>query len=154
MPSMRGWLVLLAAAGCWTGSAPPAADPATIHVEAKPPTPRGPLEVTLAGKPLSMTMAERARFVIAFSVTNRTAAPLDPKLDAADLLINGEPSVMWANTNGNGGREPEWYALPPGEHVGREYQIGQTLFEKPGDYTLVLKVSGILSQPLHVHVSD
>ena len=56
-------------------------------------------------------MAERDKFVIGFKVTNRTGAVLDPKLDLADLLINGEASVMWANTHGNGARDPEWYEL-------------------------------------------
>ena len=97
-------------------------------------------------------MAERKAVAIGFRVTNRTAEPIDPKLDVADLLINGEPSVMWANTHGNGGREPEWYALPPGHQLSREYPIGETLFEKPGDYTLVLKVSDILSAPIQVRV--
>ena len=97
-------------------------------------------------------MAERDRFVIEFRVKNRTQGSLDPQLDAADLLINGEPSIMWANTNGNGGREPEWYALPPGQQVARDYTIGETLFEKPGDYTLVLKVSDILSAPVQIRV--
>jgi len=42
--------------------------------------------------------------------------------------------------------------LPPGRHVSHDYAIGETLFKKPGEYTLVLKVSGIVSRRVQVHV--
>ena len=146
---MRGLVALVVMTSCWRGNAPAPTPP----VETKRASaPSGPLAVELVARPLQLTMAERDKFVIGFKVTNRSDAVIDPKLDVADLLINGEPSVMWANTHGNGGREPEWYELPPGQHVARDYTIGTTLFEKPGDYTLVLKVSDILSAPVQIHV--
>lgn len=134
---------------CWTGRS---RDP-QLEANDAPPGQRGPLKVDFRVEPSSFSTAALGRVVTAFVVTNTTAQALDPKLDKADLMINGTRSIMWFNTNGNGGREPEWYKLPPGGSVHREYTIAGTLFDGPGEYTCVLKVSGISSPPVHVHVS-
>jgi len=150
---MRARLLLLTLAGCWTSASVPPPQEVPVTKAPPPDAAVGPLRVELAARPTSFALAERDRFVLAWTVTNTSDAPLDPKLDFANLRVNGEPSVMFANTIGNAGGEPEWYALPPGAKVERAWPMGRDLFEKPGDYTLVLEVSGILSAPVTIRVS-
>jgi len=143
----------LALAGCWTGHATP---PTIETHDEKPPrrTRTKPIDIELRVDPTSVSMANLAKLGTSYTVTNTSTETLDPQLDHAELLINGSASVNWGNTNGNGAREPEWYKLPPGATLHRDYdEIGDTILFEPGDYTLQIRASGILSSAVHVHVS-
>ena len=111
-----------------------------------------PLAVVIEARPLQLAMSERRTFRLAITVTNTTNATIDPALDRSELLVNGEPTIMWPNTIMNSGRSAEWNALPPGRSVGGEWAIGERLFVAPGEYALQLRVSGMASPTVQVRV--
>ncbi|NUO48769.1 MAG: hypothetical protein HOV80_07930 [Polyangiaceae bacterium] len=43
---------------------------------------------------------------------------------------------------GNGHRAKEWSALPPGETVEESRSMGESIFRKPGDYTIQIEADG------------
>lgn len=155
MPTVRESALMRALAvflmGCWTGASAPTPTPVPREVPVQ--TATGPLRVELAPHPTAFAFADRAQFILGWTVTNTSDGSLDPALDFANLRINGTASPAFANTIGNAGGEPAWYALPAGGQITRAWRMGPQLFEKPGDYTLVLEVSGILSAPVSIRVS-
>lgn len=169
LPTMPPWrypaLLALVLAGCSSNSSPssppPAPKPSAVVPEDAPPAAvpvpidaAVALEVLLESQPLQVAMAERKTFKVKVRVANRTADTIDPKLATSELLVNGEPSLGWKNTIANTGHSAKWSALPAGDTTGGTWSIGERLFDKPGDYTLQLRVSDILSAPVHIHVGE
>jgi hypothetical protein len=154
-------VVLVAIAACSNKSSePPAAKPrdaAVIAIDGSVdavPIDAGPaLDVILEASPVELRMKQRDKFKLAIKVTNRSAATVDPKLDDSQLLVNGEPDLLWTNTLINSGRGRTWTELRAGETATGSWSLGDGLFLAPGDYTLQLRVSDILSPPVQIHVT-
>lgn len=89
-------------------------------------------------QPLRLTMAELEDFTLAIHAHNLGTNTVDPQLMSARLLVNGVNSEVFGLAVSNGIREDHWYALPPGQEVSLQWTLGYSLFEKPGEYALVL----------------
>jgi hypothetical protein len=111
-----------------------------------------PLAVVLEAHPLELAMSERDAFRLKITVTNTTTGPLAPDLDRSELLVDGEPTMMWPNTIMNSGRSAEWKSLQPGHSVSGEWAMGKRLFIAPGERTLQLRISGVVSPMVKVRV--
>jgi hypothetical protein len=112
-----------------------------------------PIELELLAEPRDLSMTTRGVFEVGIVASNRGAAPVDPALDRARLLINGEDSLPWSDAIGNGLREARWFQLPPGESVSMSWpSMGEIFFPGPGVYTLELRLRDIESAPVVVHV--
>jgi hypothetical protein len=101
-------------------------------------------------------MAARSTLEVGFVVANATSAVVDPELSMANLLVDGVASIDSATTVGNGATEAgdPWYGLPAGASIERTWSdMGESLFEKPGTYELVLEVRGVRSAPVEVQVT-
>jgi hypothetical protein len=115
------------------------------RAEPKPTTPSpimNPLSIKLLASPTRLTMADRAKFSVGVEVTNRGSANVDPNLVSCTLMVNGERSMSWSMAIGNGTRESSWYDLPPGNTATMSWPLGDELFDKPGDYHLVMALGG------------
>lgn len=137
-------LACLLLAGCWTGStasAPPPTTPAMTK-------PADTIRLELTTSATSFSMSERAAFQIGIRATNTTTSELEPRLDLADLTVNGESSMDWRMAIGNGGRTPEWSHLPAGKTVELAWPLGEALFRAPGTYQLELALSDVEGNPV------
>ena len=112
-----------------------------------------PLAVELVVTPGQLTAANRDSLMITATVKNLGATLIDPQLNLSELKVNRTVSKDWNLALGNSGHPKKWRALPPGESVSGSYAKMFELFPKPGDYTLVLVVSGVASAPVAIHVS-
>jgi hypothetical protein len=142
--------ILLLAFGC---ASPPAKrdDGGRAMLPADPMTPT--IELVLRAKPETLPMAERSAFEIGFTATNRSPSVIDPGLEMAELTVNGEVSIDWRAAVGNGGREATWTALPPGESIEMDWNMGEQLFPGPGEYQLELRLGADKASPVKVVVT-
>jgi hypothetical protein len=98
-----------------------------------------PLAIKLLASPVRLTMKERAKFMVGVEVTNHGETTAETHLaTGCTLTVNGQPALAWNLAIGNGAREPSWYELPPGQTVSLSWPLGEALFDKPGDYHLVM----------------
>jgi hypothetical protein len=112
-----------------------------------------PLSVKLLAEPRDLSMSTRGEFQVGISATNRGAATLEPELERARLLVNGEDSLAWSDAILNGHREASWFELPPGESVSMSWgSMGGIFFPGPGAYTLKLTLRELDIAPVVVHV--
>jgi len=108
----------------------------------------GPIEISLLAHPTRLTMAERSRFRVGLTATNRSQDSLDPQVYGARLLVDGEPSAAFDLAIGNGAIPAGWESLPPGETTHDvEWPLGEALFEQPGEYLLVLRLEAVGRDP-------
>jgi len=101
------------------------------------------LRLELTTSATTLTMAERAAFQIGVRATNQGDAVLEPRLDLADLTVNGESSMDWRMAIGNGGRDKDWLAMPAGKTVEMQWPLGEALFRAPGTYKIELSLSDV-----------
>ena len=114
---------------------------------------KGAIKLLLSAEPRQFTMSERRIFKISLAATNQGGETVDPQLHRARLLVNGEESKAWSLAIGNGKREAKWFALPPGETVSMTWSsLGDSLFTRPGLFTLVLDFDETQSAPIQVEV--
>jgi len=111
-----------------------------------------PIHLELRAHPRALTMATRSKFLVGFVITNTGSKVIDPEIDGCELLVDGTPSMDFGFAVSNGARESTWYALPPTEHVEREWPLGEDLFQAPGDYALVLRLGEQQTPAVHVTV--
>lgn len=112
-----------------------------------------PIAIELIAEPTQLTMAERSAFTIGMAATNRGNEVVDPQLYLATLSINGANSLSWSTAVGNGHREANWFALPPGDTVSMRWgSMGERLFPAPGEYTLELRLGDQETPPIVVRV--
>jgi hypothetical protein len=90
-----------------------------------------------------MTMADRAGFRLRRTATNEGSSAADAMRASASFTVNGVTSMGLDMAFGNGGRESRWAQLPPGESVHDERAMGESLFEAPGSYMIVMSVDGV-----------
>jgi hypothetical protein len=111
------------------------------------------IQLKLIVAPTKFSLAERQQFKIGIEATNQGTQVIDPKLYRVQLFINGEESMIWNETIGNGRREAKWYALPPHETVSMTWSsMGTQLFPSAGDYSLVLQLGNTTLEPITIHV--
>jgi hypothetical protein len=111
------------------------------------------LAVKLLASPTQLTMADRSKFLIGVEVKNQGPAAVDPQLSTScELSVNGTPSMSWNLAIGNGTRDATWYLLPPGKTATMSWPLGVDLFDKPGDYHLVMTL-GAQTSTADVRVS-
>ena len=79
-------------------------------------------------------LKETEKLSVSFTVTNPGTATVDPDINSSQLFVNGAVPAGWVNTIGNGLRSPEFWALPPGQTLYFNYQLGPAYFSKPGVY--------------------
>ena len=77
---------------------------------------------------------ETAKLAVSFTVTNAGAATVEPDIGSSQLFVNGAVPDPWDMTIGNGLRSPDFWALPPGQTLYFNYQLGPVYFAKPGAY--------------------
>jgi hypothetical protein len=100
-----------------------------------------PIEIHVLAHPTRLAMAERDRFRVGLTATNRSQDALDPQLFGTRLLVDGEPSPAFDLAIGNGVMPAGWDHLAPGETTPVvEWPLGEALFEQPGEYELVLRL--------------
>jgi hypothetical protein len=100
-----------------------------------------PIEIHLLAHPKRLAMAERDRFRVGLTATNRSQDALDPQLYGTRLFVDGEPSPAFDLAIGNGVMPAAWDLLAPGDSTPVvEWPLGEALFERPGEYQLVLRL--------------
>jgi hypothetical protein len=135
-------LVTLGAIAACGRAEPTPATPVAAPIASSPSSTMHPLSIKLLASPTRLAMADRAAFSIGVEVTNRGSANVDPDLVHCTLTVNGERAMSWSMAIGNGTRESTWYDLPPGKTATMSWPLGDELFEKPGDYHLVIALAG------------
>ena len=78
---------------------------------------------------------------IHFTVVNDGSAPLDPKIVASKIIVNGKELEDSGFILGNGPRDARWDALPPGDSLRFTYALGE-YFKEPGIYKVSWKGEG------------
>ena len=111
-----------------------------------------PIQVVLDVEPTSVSSDNLDQLTVHGVVINNGDAPIDTQLVSSDLLVNGQPSFAWSLAIGNGLRDMRESALPAGEQVDFSRVMGSSLVQGPGDYEMVLRVLGVDSSPVQVHV--
>jgi len=79
-------------------------------------------------------LKETEKLNVSFTVTNAGTTTVDPDINSSQLFVNGEIPDRWDITIGNGLRSPDFRALPPGQTLYFNYQLGPAYFSKPGVY--------------------
>lgn len=143
---------------------PPVAAPSTDPAPEPPPVVEPPpapvasaldgdLEWRLTASATTLSMAERADWRLRTEATNRGDAPVDFfESGFASFTVNGEPSMALSLAFGNGLAPAEWASLAPGATAAPERALGESLFESPGDYEIVM-THGMALVGLVVHVT-
>lgn len=158
MRALTSLFLVLGFVGCAGTSGEPA-DPTTTSESADPTTSSEPepaaepepevsasgLRWTITAHPARLTMAERATFRLRRTATNEGIGPLDAMHSSAQFTLNGEASMALDLAFGNGAREMRWTAVPPGESVFDEREMGESLFPAPGTYRIAMTVEGTTS---------
>jgi len=113
----------------------------------------GDLEWRLTASATTLSMAERADWILRTEATNRGAEPVDFfESGFASFFVNGEPSMGLSLAFGNGLAPAEWSSLAPGATAAPERAVGESLFPAPGDYEIVM-THGMALVGLVVHVT-
>ena len=118
------------------------AEPAEMAPEESPAPNTQGLHWTISAHPARLTMAQRARFRLRRSVTNRARETRDALHSMAEFTLTGESSMTLNMAFGNGARESLWAELPPGRTVFDEREMGESLFPAPGTYRIEMTVEG------------
>ncbi len=113
------------------------------------------IKLELSAKPLQIKMSERRDFKISIIATNQGDKIIDPQISRAKLFVNDKRSIVWSLAISNGKREAKWFALPPDETVSMTWSaMGESLFPKPGIFTLVLNFNEIKLNPIKIQVNE
>jgi hypothetical protein len=111
------------------------------------------LALILRARPDKVAMRCRHHFLLDLVMINHSAVPVDLGTGDPQLMINGEESFFFALRIGNGIRPVAVAPLNPGERRTTTWEdLGRGLFERPGDYTLVLSLGDLSAPPIVVRV--
>jgi len=86
---------------------------------------------------------------ITFTLVNDGQAAVDPKIDTAKLVVNGEELSVFQFMDGP--RDDRWNSLPPGDYILFARGSGE-MFKQPGIYRLSWKGEGFQSPEIVVRV--
>jgi hypothetical protein len=112
-----------------------------------------PMLVELAAELEGVNSRTHYSLIVRGTVSNVGPVPLDTRLAQSELLVNSEPSLVWSLAIGNGPRDPREYRLEPAGSLTFARVLGGGLLQGPGDYELILRVRGVESNRVRVHVS-
>ena len=90
-------------------------------------------------------LAETARLQVSFVVVNDGDAVADPGVGSSHLFINDIEPSDWRIVINNGLRTSSFTALPPGEVLSFEYELGPRYFATPGVYRVRWQVGNFRS---------
>lgn len=103
----------------------------------------------LEASPSELRLAQRAAFRLSIHATNMGTRTIDPQHGgcvvgsspclSSSWLLDGAPSHALDLAFGNGIREARWSALPAGESVSDARHMGESLFGRPGRYTVTYR---------------
>lgn len=88
---------------------------------------------------------------LVFTVYNEGDKTLDPKINEATLVINGQDYPGSMMLFGNGPRDNRFSALPPGDYLLFNYGLGD-LFAKSGLYRVYWKTPVLQSAEIEIRV--
>jgi len=111
------------------------------------------ITVELIAEPLVLGAAQLNTFMVGYTVRNVGTRVVDPELNQSELRVNGIPSHDWGMAIMNSGHQRTWNALPPGASITEKWPLARELFSRPGNYKLVLTVSGVSSATVDVRVT-
>ncbi len=132
--------------------APASASPTAAAPAAPAPAVASTLRWELIAVPARLRMAGRDAFRLRRQVTNTGSEPADAFASLPSYAVDGAPSMALDLAFSNGAVDMRWHALPPGETVSDERDMGMALFPAPGDYEIAMTVDGQTST-VRVHVS-
>ena len=64
----------------------------------------------------------------------------------SDFLVGGASSHLLNLAFGNGAREARWSALPPGDEVSDQRNVGPRLFRAPGTYVVAFRHGAAMTE--------
>jgi len=111
------------------------------------------ITVELIAEPSVLSSSQLDTFMVGYTIRNVGTRVVDPELNLSELRVNGMPSHDWNMAILNSGHERTWDALPPGDSITEKWPLARALFPRPGDYKLVLTVSGVSSAAVDVRVT-
>ena len=94
------------------------------------------IEWVLSAAPETVTMSERDTLRLTIEVTNVGTATVDPKQHLGHFELDGVQHHGLQLWFGNGLRSMTWTELPPGETATDVRQVGEQLFNAPGEYVV------------------
>jgi hypothetical protein len=92
------------------------------------------LSATISVRQSVFRMQELEKLEVYFQVTNAGSTTVDPEITSTKLFVNGEIPQRWGMTISNGLRNAWFDALPAGQTLQFNYQLGPAYFVKPGVY--------------------
>lgn len=98
------------------------------------------LDLKLFVEPSTFAMADRSHVHVGFEITNRSASVLHPRAWDAVLRVNGQRAPRWNLALHRGAHDDAWTHLPPNQTLSTWWPLGEALFERPGEYHLVLQL--------------
>lgn len=110
------------------------------------------ITIELLASPRELSMTTRDTFEIGIVATNEGGTTIDPGLHLLQLFIDGEPSLQFGETVGNGLREKSWFELPPGKSASGTWRMGEILFPRAGTYEIKLRLGDTESALVVVRV--
>lgn len=90
--------------------------------------------------PHRLSMSDRANFQAGVEAINLGESTIDPQLSEATLMIDGRRSKAWDDILQAAPANPPWRYLAPSQRLSIWWPLGDTLFDGPGRYELVLKL--------------
>jgi hypothetical protein len=110
-------------------------------------------ELRLSPQPYSLSHISAAKMLLC--VTNHGKKKIDAEPSNFQLLINGEPSLIWMLALGNRMYDPKWFALPSQETMEQDLSsLLPRLFAAKGSYQLQLHWDTIASEIVNVEVVE
>jgi len=97
----------------------------------------------LVATPPQISMGERAAFRLTRQAHNEGQSQIDASTQTASFTINGASSSTLDDLFSHAERTPIWHAVPPGETVDDTLGVGEVIFERPGDYHVVMSIDGV-----------
>lgn len=90
----------------------------------------------IEAEPHELTMAERSEFMLSLFVHNTGFEAVDPEASGGRWTVNGEPSIVIDLAFSNGVQPAGWSELRPDRRAHDDRQLGESLFEAPGEYEI------------------
>jgi hypothetical protein len=104
------------------------------------------VEFTIA--PAQFSISDIDKVKVQILAENQGKRTVQPRLAETRVFVNGEESMSWTLTIGNGRRSDDWFDLPPGKSVSMSWStLAASLFTEPGNYSVqLLRKDKVLSE--------
>ncbi len=129
---------------------------ASLQLKAQSPKPSTPaIAFSYTVQPQKFALEDRGDVKMMLTVTNETEETIDPETHLLRLMVNGEQSVAFMLTVGNGVREMKWFELPSGEELSRDLSVlAKAIFPEAGEYKMQLMWKGFATEEVLVEVTE